>query len=184
MTIGLIIMLIVLLATGGDKKPATKSAVTETKKLVDFSNTGVVARLTVDGPTNSQQEHNQLRISVSKDKVIYQELTGYNGQVTELREYANSPEAYASFLRSLQGVGYTNGNTDPANKDERGHCPLGNRYIFELIDNGKSVQRFWSTSCNKAKTYEGNTPTTLQLFKNQIADYIKRTPGFELNVSL
>ncbi len=43
--------------------------------------------------------------------------------------------AYGAFLQSLAHAGFDKGDKDPALKDERGYCPLGNRYIYEIVEN-------------------------------------------------
>ena len=82
--------------------------------------------------------------------------------------------AYSVFLHSLQHAGYTLGNDDSSVKDERGYCPLGTRYVFEVIDgSGADIERFWATSCGSGvpSTFKGKTPASLQLFKLQVPDY-------------
>jgi hypothetical protein len=75
-------------------------------------------------------------------------------------------------MLSLSHAGFTKGNADKALSDERGYCPLGSRYIFELIDeNGKTIERYWATSCGKPKTYQGNVSLTRSLFQAQVPDY-------------
>jgi hypothetical protein len=175
-TIGLLFLLIILLAGGGGGKKVPKTS----KPLASYSTTAAITQMTVDGPVNSNQEHEKIRISVSQDKVIYDRINGYDNKVIDHKEFVNTEEAYASFLKSLQYYGFTQGNTTKALADERGHCPEGNRYVFELIDNGDDLQRFWTTSCGKPKTYLGLQTQTINLFTAQV-------PGidnFETNISI
>ena len=170
LTIFLVILVIILLIGGGHKKavvPATS------KPLVDYSNTSVISRVTIDGPINSSHEHEQIRISVGKDQVTYQKFSGYDGQTVDTKQFTNTSASYAVFLKALGHEGYTLGDTTKALQDERGYCPLGNRYIYELIDGSKTIERFWTTSCRKPSTYKGNAPITLDLFKKQVPDYNK-----------
>lgn len=172
-SIGLVILLIILVVSGGGDS-GDKSRVEQTKKpLGSYSNTDAAAILTVDGPINAAQEHDQLRITVTKYQVTYEKIRGYDGSVQDLRTYGNTEKSYASFLRSLSYAGFTKGDDNKELRDERGYCPLGNRYIFELKQGGRDIQRYWSTSCNKEKTYLGQRNLTVELFQKQIPDFSK-----------
>jgi hypothetical protein len=167
-TIGLIILLIILLFSGGGgNKQQTPQTTTN---LDSYADTDVVAQVTVDGPVNSDVKHEQVRITVGKDNVIYQKLQGYDNHVAESHQYPNNTNAYSTFLRSLQFAGFKSGDNAPALKDYRGYCPLGNTYIYDLIEGSRIIQQYWSTSCGKPKTYLGSTSLTNTLFKQQVPD--------------
>ncbi|HVA10893.1 MAG TPA: hypothetical protein VNG32_01875, partial [Candidatus Dormibacteraeota bacterium] len=67
--------------------------------------------------------------------------------------------------------GFTDGNNDPKASDERGYCPLGDRYIFEFNENGQDLERYWATSCGSPKTYLGAFTLTVSLFTAQVPNY-------------
>jgi|SRR5581483_6119775 len=165
--VGLIIALIILLLPGS--KPKTLSP----HDLVGYASTGATARLTIDGPVTNEQTHQAVRISVTNTSVTYQQLNGYNEQVSNQQTFPSSVAAYDVFLHSLAHGGFTLGNRDPKLSDERGFCPLGDRYIFEFMDeNGNSLERFWATSCNGTpKTFNGNLPLNRALFQAQVPGY-------------
>lgn len=169
-TIGLIILLIVLLFGGGGSDNKSKVPTTS-KALASYAATDAEVRLTIDGPVNANQLHQQVRITVGKDKAVFEQLQGYNGSVVNTKSYANSQAAYDVFLRSLSYAGFTRGNTSKDAQDERGFCPMGIRYVYELFQAGTDIQRYWSTSCGKPKTYEGIPSLTHSLFRAQIPDY-------------
>lgn len=175
-TIGLIIVLILLLFRGGGSPKVPKT----TKALTSYSTTDAEVRLTIDGPINADQIHQQVQITVGQDDATYEQLTGYNGAVVNSQSYANTETAYNVFLHALAHAGFTRGDISKQLADERGYCPLGDRYIFELIENGKDIERYWSTSCGKPKTYKGNTNFTLTLFQRQIPDYSTLTQHLSL----
>lgn len=166
-TLGLIILLIVLLVGGGGKPkvPATS------KTLDSYATTNAETRLTIDGPINAQSLHNQIRITVDRDNVTYEQVQGYNGNVTNMQRFDNTENAYANFLSALARAGFTKGNPDKALADERGYCSAGDRYIFELRQDEKNIERFWATSCGNPKTYAGNANVTVELFKAQVPGY-------------
>jgi hypothetical protein len=166
-TLGLIILLIVLLVGGGGKPkvPATS------KTLDSYASTNAEARLTIDGPVNAASQHQQVRITIDRDNVTFEHLQGYDGNVVTMQRYANTESAYGAFLSALGHAGFTKGNTDKTVADERGYCPLGDRFVMELRQNEKDIERFWATSCGNPKTYAGNRALTVQLFRAQVPDY-------------
>ncbi|MDB5184831.1 MAG: exported protein of unknown function [Candidatus Saccharibacteria bacterium] len=171
-TIGLLILLIILLVGGGNGKGNGKVPATS-KALKDYANTDATVRMTVSGPIIANQEHKETQVTVGRDSTTYESITGYNDQVTDQQTYGNTQQSYASFLRALDKAGYTKGNSDQTLADERGYCALGNRYIFDLIQDGKTIQRFWASDCSGTpKTYLGNLGLTRSLFQRQIPKFL------------
>jgi hypothetical protein len=174
-TIGLIIILILLLFGGGSpKKPTTP------KSLASYASTEAEVRLTIDGQINADQDHEQVRITVNKNDTTFEEIQGYQDTVVNSQSYANNEDAYSNFLYALGHAGFTRGDNSKALANEKGYCPLGERYIFELVDNGKDIQRYWGTSCGKPRTYLGSLNLTLTLFQLQIPDYQTLTENLSL----
>lgn len=170
LTIGLLILLIVLLATGGSK---TTKVPNTSKKLDSYANTSAVTRLTIDGPITNPQEHKATRITVGRDTTTYEQLQGYDGAIVNTQSFPNTQTSYLSFLRAIELAGFTLGDTSANLKNDRGYCPLGNRYIFELEDNGKQIERFWSASCSGAHSFKGSTNLNVTLFKRQVPSFNK-----------
>lgn len=169
--IGLIVLTFILIFkafSGGDSAPKKID-------LNSYADTGAVMRLTIDGPVKSNEEHKRLRITVSRDQVLYEEIQGYQGTLKVSQTYPSNPEAYAAFLHSLTIAGFTKGLVgDDAPKDERGYCPLGNRYIYEASSAGENFIRWWSTSCSSSQgTFRGQSGVIRSLFKQQVPDYGK-----------
>jgi hypothetical protein len=175
-TLGLIILLIILLISGNGKP---KTGVTS-KSLVDYASTDAQVSLTIDGPVNAASLHEQIRVTVDRDNVTYQNLNGYDGNVVDTKIFGNTQNSYDVFLHALKHAGFTHGDNNPAGRDERGYCPLGDRYIFELTQDGNNLERYWATSCGKPKTYLGSTSLTLSLFQNQIPGYQDLTQNIQL----
>jgi hypothetical protein len=163
--IGLIVVLIILLFSGG------KPAAPKVTSLSSYAGSDAVVRLTIDGPVNAPQNHQQVQITVGRDSATFEALQGYDGQVTNTQSYPNTQNSFATFLLALAKAGYLQGNNDPALRDDRGYCPLGERFIFELEQDSNDLTRYWSTSCGSPKTFGGNLNMTLSLFKDQIPDY-------------
>lgn len=166
--IGLIVLLIVLIFGGSHK---TAKVPTAPKTLSSYSTTDAVAILTIDGPIIDPQDHNSVQISVSNVATTLTSYQGYDGQVVNQQSFPNSTNSYDNFLHALAVAGFTQGNSDPTLSNERGYCPTGDRYIFQLDQDGKHIERFWATSCGKPKTYNGNVSLTLNLFETQVPKY-------------
>jgi hypothetical protein len=176
-SIGLIIILILLLLTGGgDSGQNNKSSETirkpkTVKQLGDFASTSAVARLIIDGPINADQNHQAVRITVGQDDTVYEQIQGFEGTVVNQQNFSNNQSAYSNFLYAIGHAGFLLGDPVKALANEKGYCPLGNRYVFELIDGSDVIQRYWATSCGNPKTYKGNLSLTLDLFKAQVPGY-------------
>jgi hypothetical protein len=176
--IGLIVLLIILLFSGGGNKSKVPNT---SQTLESYSTSGsVIARLTIDGPINAQQNHDEVQITVGRDDTEYAQLQGYDGSVVKSQTYSNSQNAYNVFLHALDHAGFTKGDTSSALADERGYCPTGDRYIFELINGSNDIERFWATSCGTPKTFNGNLNLNLTLFQQQIPDYGTLTENVNL----
>ena len=178
-TIGLIIILIVLLLTGGGgggaKKPKTTMA------LADYASTNAVVRMTIDGPINADQNHQAVTITVGQDDTTYEQIQGFQGTVVNQQSFANNQNSYSNFLYALGHAGFTRGDNSKALANEKGYCPLGNRYVFELINEGKTIQRYWTTNCGgNPKTYRGNARLTTTLFEAQVPGYDDLTQDLSL----
>lgn len=162
--IGLIIVVFILILRAfGSRTPEAQI------DLLDYAKTDTVVQLTVDGPVSSEQTHQRYRITVGRDFSTIELTKGYEGTRQDLRSYATNETAYANFLRALQLTGFTRGDKDPLRADERGQCPNGSRYVYEIISDNRRVQRFWSTSCGRG-TYGGNAAQTRDLFIRQIPE--------------
>ena len=159
----LILVIIIKSITSGPAKPSIN--------LNSYANTSAVAQLTIDGPINADQIHQQILVQVSNTSTYFAILNGYQGQVASSKTFANNQAAFAVFLHALTLAGFTKGDTDPSLSDSRGYCPDGDRYILQLNDGSDVVEKFWATSCGGQGTYGGDMEQTLGLFQNQVPNY-------------
>jgi hypothetical protein len=164
-TIGLIILAFILIFRGNGGGPAVT-----TPDITRYSNTNVVMQLTIDGPVNADQTHRMTRITVGQSQVTITTLQGYQNTVIKSKSYDNNSTAYTVFLHALQIQGYSKGSNLASLKDERGVCPLGSRYIYEVIDGAQDTQRYWHSTCGTG-SFKGNVPTINTLFTTQVPDY-------------
>ncbi|HET8991718.1 MAG TPA: hypothetical protein VFN31_01640 [Candidatus Saccharimonadales bacterium] len=161
--IGLVIIVIILLLPGSNKGLSGKD-------FINYSSTNAVTSMIVDAPEGANSTHQAVRISVGQNQVTYQELSTYNYNVVKQQTFTNNQNAYEVFLRSLYFAGFLKGNTDPAQANPNGICPLGDRYIFNLVSNNQTIIHSWATSCSNS-IYGGNTNLTVTLFENQVPNF-------------
>jgi hypothetical protein len=140
--------------------------------LVQYTNNTSNVQFTYDGVINGQDEHRSIRISVSGRNRRIQIIKGYNNSVIFEDSFANTPEAYAVFLRALKYEGFMDRQDSSWGDDERGACPEGNRMIMQLNNQSSSIERLWWASCNrKLGTLAGDAADIQDLFESQIPDY-------------
>ncbi len=179
--IGLIVLTFILIFrafSGGDDTPQAPAI-----SLPSYANTNAVMRFTIDGAIVSQQNHSRIRITVSKDTVLYEQIQGYEGTLVQSKTYPTNTQAYGTFLRALDLAGYENGNKE-VDDDERGYCPNGRRYIYEALDGSDTILRWWSTSCsNDQGSFLGGSSTVRTLFQKQVPDYNDLTRTVKLSGS-
>jgi hypothetical protein len=148
----LVFILVIRGFSGGSKQPKPQS------QLSDYTNTSTVMRMTIEGPVVADQNYDEIRITVGRDANIIEVVNGYQDKVVSAKTYPNNSEAYANFLRAIQLLGYTQGDTTGKLDDERGYCPTGNRYVYEIVSGGSDVQRYWIGTCSVG-TFKGKSST-------------------------
>jgi len=177
--LGLIVLVIVLLVKGFSSGPSKPTHLVDVSKYAD---TPAVSTLLMDGPTNLDQDHYQVKITVSNTTNEIDVIRGYQGSVIRSQTYVNNSSAYASFLQSLQLLGFSKGTNSTV--DYRGFCPTGDRYIYSFNDGQTDLFSYWSASCGGQGTFQGSAQPVRNLFERQIntQDLVKITSG--TNVTL
>lgn len=167
-TIGLLILLIIFLMRGGGNDQ--QAPVTD-KSLASYASTDAEVSFLNEGPINAASEHEQILITVDQDYVTYQQIIGYDGRVVMTKRFSNTQNAYSAFLSALGHAGFALGDDNESLQNEKGRCPTGHRYIFELNEGTDQIQRTWGTNCSGAKTFLGNQSLTITLFQAQVPNY-------------
>jgi hypothetical protein len=177
----LIILIVILIFSGGGKKPANNSG-PSLKPLPNYSTTDATTSMTIDGQINGDDIHRAIRITVSQNQREMDIIQGYNGTVISSQTFGNNQAAYAVFLRAINNYGFLQKlKNTKAPADERGQCPLGNRYIFELAKDGSTLSRLWASDCSVTNaTLGGNSQTLQTLFEGQITQYNTLTENVNL----
>src|SRR5665213_1443193 len=166
--IGLIVLVFILILKGFGS--GSKNQVLP-KPITSYATTNAIAELTLDGPVNYNGKHLSVQINIDQYQTQINIIQGYQGQVTNTQAYPNNQNAYAVFLRSIGTEGFMNGNPDSTITDDRGICPFGNRYVYQLVDGSQTIERYWSTSCGSQGSFKGNSVAVNSLFKAQIPNY-------------
>ena len=148
--------------SGGSDKPA------ELKRAELSSYRDSIATVYIDGPIVADQDHRALKITVDHNEAHIQKIVGYEGQVADQRSYPKTTESYVTFLKALEQASFMDGDNS-SNESERGKCPMSNRYVFSLTNNGVDVFRYWKTACNEG-TFSGDAEKTMWLFRSQIPE--------------
>jgi hypothetical protein len=132
--------------------------------------TGIV--VTIDGPLVGEDKHKAIRLSVNPSDRGMEILTGYNQTVERSQHYANTQAGYATFLHAINNVGFASKRASTIS-DERGACPSGFIYYYDLYDaSGQLVNHTWGSSCSvELGTFAGVGPSVRALFQAQMTDY-------------
>lgn len=180
--IGFIVFLVILVTIfghGGKKPTPTTNPV---QPLPSYASSTATVSMTTDGIVNADELHRQIRITISSTLSTLDIVQGYNGQVITTKNFQNNQEAYSVFLKALNNSGFLAKNKSKVPSDERGICPLGFRYIFDLNGDEGDLSRLWTSSC--AIGNWGGALTTIQtLFQDQIPDYSTLTQDVNLEAT-
>lgn len=173
-----IAILVVLAVILFGPKPQSNLNHLTTKPLSDYSKTDAQVRLTTDGHLNGEDQHMQIRITIDAHDRTLDIIQGYNGHVVKSKTQTNNQTAYDTFLRALDLAGFTR-SKNVRIKDERGFCPEGSTFIYQLINTDKHDTRLWSSDCGGG-TFAGKSTLVQDLFINQITGYEELTNQIQL----
>lgn len=163
-----------LFGGGGSNKPASQP-----KKLADYADTDAEMQFTTSGVINGDDAHREIVISVGRNQRTARVIQGYQGTVIKSESLPNNEAAYSAFLSALDGAGFTK-KRDSKSPSEAGLCPLGQRFVYEITNDGSKDSRTWATSCGGTSTFAGNKSLVQQLFQLQITNYGEFTNEVEL----
>lgn len=177
-SVGLIIVIIVLIFSGGNgKKPASPKPI----GLTSLVGSGASVQIVTEGQISADKTHREISITINQGASKVDIIQGYQNHVISSHRIPNNKAAYDTFLRALELAGFSQSNTS-GNQDERGHCPLGHRYLYKVIDaSGKVSQRLWGDNCSSSDgSFKGNGDLIQNLFQLQIPKYNDYTNDVDL----
>ncbi len=146
------------------------------KPLVEQLKADTTLRLYVDGPVIADEKHQSMRIDISASSRTVTLYKTYNNVEIKKSTYTNNQKAFEAFAQALDRAGYTVSASTTNNK-YTGECALGRVYHLEILRGIKTTQDLWSTSCSIARSFGGNTSAALNLFRDQIPNYLEATTG-------
>jgi hypothetical protein len=159
------------------KKPATPAAT----NLLDYVDRDTQVRFSIEGPVTANENHNTIRVAVTRDNRIVEALSTYDATTSISQSFSNNAASFEDFMYSLNNAGFIKRDPKASTADERGACPTGQRYIYELIENGQTVVRLWSSTCGTGN-FAGQSSLISTLFKAQIPDYNKLTANVKMSL--
>lgn len=172
--IGLIILIIILLFSGGPSKVLPPPI-----NLPDLATNGGQVQLVLKGQVEANSEHREIRMTVGSGMATLDIVRGYQNDVIKTYQHNNNNQAYTVFLKALNQAGFINGdNSKPGDGD--GVCPLGEGHVYRVISGGGDVEkRMWGTSCGGG-TFRGDANLVITLFQNQFPKYNDETADVNL----
>lgn len=180
-SIGLVLLLVLIFGIGDSNKNSTSSskpAKNTPAVLTDYITPESKMVLTIDGTINGDDIHRSIRITVDHNDRELEVIQGYQNNVIQRNTFVNNMSAYDSFVHALGRTGFGKVRKT-SDTDIRGVCATGQRYTFEVYDDGKNVSRTWSATCTKG-TSMAMAPQVLALFKAQITGYGELTKTVNL----
>ena len=168
------IVAIIFFGRGNGSETRDSAAASRVTKVADYAeNSSASVSWTMQGRVVGEDQFRSVRITVTPRSRTVEILNGYN-QITERQqEFGSTPEAFRTFAKALDLANFGKERTVQI-ADERGVCPLGNRFIYRVSEGAREVMRSWSSSCQSTDgPFSGNPSLVGQLFKNQITDYHK-----------
>lgn len=155
---------------------SSKSTPAGPVKLLDYENEDAMLVATLQGRLIGNESRRSIRITVTPSYRSLEILEGYDEVVIDRHLFSNNQNAYVSFLKAVNNAGFVN-KRNSLTTDERGVCPHGQTYIFELFNaKNQSVSRLWSVSCAaNIGPFAGSAQGLILLFQNQITGYPELT---------
>jgi hypothetical protein len=171
-----------LLLGGNDNGNGGKTA--RFTRLAEYENSdGASVSWTQQGRIVGDDQYRAIRVTVTRNTRRIEILNGYQERVERSADFSSTPAAFATFTRALDNQAFGK-ERDVRQPDDRGVCPLGNRYVYRLTDGPKEIMRTWSDTCQNADGPFGGGPnavsTIQQLFQAQVPNY----SSFITNVQL
>lgn len=129
-------------------------------------------RMTVRGPIVADENFRSYQITVDPTTRSMVTYSGYLDQTIDSKQYSNNQKAYEEFVYALDKANMMKGDELKDDKnDTRGICASGNVYEFEVLTNGSTVKRLWTSTCKgSAGSFKASVQQVQSLFLKQIPD--------------
>lgn len=156
---------------GGGESPQQAQVDVGRDALLDTSvNHGV--RMTVRGPIVADEDFRSYQVTITPSQRSMATYSGYLTKTISSKQYANNHKAYEELAYSLDKANMIKGDELPDDKnDTRGICATGNVYEFEVLEDGRSVKRLWTSTCKGSPgSFKASVGQVQNLFLKQIPD--------------
>jgi len=164
----IIVSIIIFSIDWGGSRPA-RDAINKPVNISDYANTDVRVRMSVRGIINSNQEHEQMQITVGRSTAVAELISGYQGSVVRVQQTPSNQDSYKAFLSALHNSSFTDEKLSQPGLQYDGACPNGQRFTFEFLGGEDLPEPLWATSCSKKEgTFNGNLSGVRSLFNAQI----------------
>lgn len=183
--VGLILLMVLLFGGGSDNKQETTQESSKPKPetavvLSDYAERDSSMVFTNQGRIISNELYREIRITVRPDGKKIEAIQGYDGNVFKSQDFDNNTTAYQTFVRALDRAGFAT-TRKAGNPDERGFCPQGQRYIYQVFEGETQKQRTWAGSCGtNGRTSAARSSLVISLFQAQIPEYSRFVQGVQL----
>ncbi len=167
--LAVIVFLIVLIFRLGSSNNVTPTAPAVDMAKVASSSASFI--FTEEGPIVAEEDHYQIRITVSDTNRRVEILRGYQYNVVAQADFDNNSQAFSQFVSALAQNGY-NKERKTRLTSEDGVCATGRRFIFETSP-ADVLPRRWSTTCEEKGNIGGNINRITDLYRKQIPGYEK-----------
>lgn len=136
-TILVLVLLVIFVFNRGDSNTPESNQETVTK-LVDYADKNSEVSHTTIGPLVGEDEHREIRITVTRAERRLDVISGYSNTVISTQTFPNTTDAYENFLSALGGQGFMT-KKDSDIEDQRSVCPSGRRYLYDVREGSDSV---------------------------------------------
>lgn len=167
LSIGLIWLLALLFNRVFSSSTSNTTLTTRPTELVSYADTDTIVEMYIDGPTRAKTEHESLKVTVGRSQVQIQLMRSFGGEVTKQESFPNNTTSYAAFLKALDRAQFDRAVSAAVPEDERGYCPLRNRFIYTTEGGDAKTARAWTTSCGVGN-FQGNHQLVRRLFLDQV----------------
>ena len=128
---------------------------------------------TQQGRVLGADRRRELRITVTPTERRAEIISGYQNKVEKELVLPNDSAAYETFMIALENAKFGQ-ERSVKQVDERGVCPNGLTYIYEIHADNEQKSRLWSDNCLATDgTFAGKAQVVRLLFQNQITDFQK-----------
>ncbi len=138
--------------------------------ITDYADSDVKVRMSIRGAIKSDQEHQQLVITVGNDQTVGELINGFQGNVVRIEQTPGNSDSFRSFLSALHNADFTKEKLPDPRVQYDGACANRLRYTFEFIGSDENTPKsLWATSCRRSDgSFDGKLDDIVKLFNEQL----------------